>query len=125
MKKTTSGFTLAEILILIVIVIIAILTTITVVIYNGIQDRARTTNISTLLTAYITALEMYKIDNGYYPVLSDVDEMQNGGWRSMCLGLDSNYQATRSLQMRFAQIFRPKPAWRLYGANIIGVANDV
>lgn len=94
MKKTTSGFTLAEILILIVIVIIAILTTITVVIYNGIQDRARTTNISTLLTAYITALEMYKIDNGYYPVLSDVDEMQNGGWRSMCLGLDSDYPAT-------------------------------
>lgn len=101
MKKTTSGFTLIELLV--VIVIIAILVAITVVAYNGIQDRAHNTNINTPLTAYITALEMYKIDNGHYPIPSDVDDMQNGGWRSMCLGLDSNYQATRSLQMRFAQ----------------------
>lgn len=65
MKKSTSGFTIVELLI--VIVVIAILATISIVAYNGMQQRARNAQTVSAVTTYIKALQMYKVDNGQYP----------------------------------------------------------
>ena len=60
-----SGFTLVELLI--VIVIIAILAAITIVAYNGIQQRANNTTTIQGTEAYIKAYALYATDNGNYP----------------------------------------------------------
>lgn len=64
MKKTTSGFTIVELLI--VIVIIAILAAITIVAYNGIQQRARNSQTATTIQAYKKALIQYAIEHQAY-----------------------------------------------------------
>lgn len=64
-KKTLQhGFTIVELLI--VIVVIGILAAISVVSYNGIQNRAHATVTATNIKAYVNALEMYRIDTGTY-----------------------------------------------------------
>lgn len=78
MKKTSSGFTIVEILI--VIVVIAILAAISVVAYTGIQNRARDTIRSNDSTAIRKALDLYKADKGTYPL--------GGYYRS----IDANWQ---------------------------------
>lgn len=65
MRKRTSGFTIVELLI--VIVIIGILAAITVVAYNGIQSKARNTQMLSAFDTYEKALRQYKIVNGHYP----------------------------------------------------------
>lgn len=62
MRKSSSGFTIVELLI--VIVVIAILATIALVSYNGIQTRARTAAIVSELTATEKALRAYAAVNG-------------------------------------------------------------
>jgi len=67
MKKTTSGFTIVELLI--VIVVIGILAAITIVAYNGIQQRARDTQRASDIASILKALETYKtVNDGLYPV---------------------------------------------------------
>lgn len=58
MPKSRSGFTIVELLI--VIVIISILATITIVAYNGIQQRARDTKRSSDVASIQKVLEVYK-----------------------------------------------------------------
>lgn len=65
MKKSRSGFTIVELLI--VIVVIAILAAITIVAYNGIQQRARDSQRKQDVATIQKALEMYYMDNGKYP----------------------------------------------------------
>ena len=65
MKKTTSGFTIVELLV--VIVVLAILATITIVAYNGIQARARDSLRTSEINTIQKALALYRIDNGSYP----------------------------------------------------------
>lgn len=65
MHKTTSGFTIVELLI--VIVVIAILAAITIVAYNGIQTRAYNTRIFSGANQYYKALISYKTVSGSYP----------------------------------------------------------
>ena len=65
MKRIARGFTIVELLI--VIVIIAILATITIVAFNGIQDRARYTSMQSDIKGLRKAIEMYKVDHGEYP----------------------------------------------------------
>ena len=65
MRKTISGFTIVELLI--VIVVIAILAAISVVSYNGITQRARDAERQTEMGAIEKALEMYHADFGGYP----------------------------------------------------------
>lgn len=65
MHKSKSGFTIVELLI--VIVVIAILAAISIVAYNGIQQRAQNSKTTTALTAWVKALKLYKVDNGRWP----------------------------------------------------------
>lgn len=65
MRKTRSGFTIVELLI--VIVVIAILAAITIVAYNGIQERSRMSRRASDVAAIRKALELYKADKGVYP----------------------------------------------------------
>ena len=55
------GFTIVELLI--VIVVIAILAAITIVSYNGIQNRAKNQQVVTAVAAYYKALQSYAVDN--------------------------------------------------------------
>lgn len=59
------GFTIVELLI--VIVVIAILAAITIVAYNGIQNRAKTTKAQTNAAAAQKVAEAYNADNSRYP----------------------------------------------------------
>lgn len=63
--KQQNGFTIVELLI--VIVVIGILAAITIVAYNGLQQRGRDTQRKSDLSQITKALHLYKIDNGSYP----------------------------------------------------------
>lgn len=65
MPKTKSGFTIVELLI--VIVVIGILAAITIVAYNGVQQRAKNGQTTQALAAWIKAFNLYKADNGRWP----------------------------------------------------------
>lgn len=64
-KNLNSGFTIVELLV--VIVVIAILASVTVVGYNGIQNRATTTVAKNDLRTIGTTLQLYKSETGLYP----------------------------------------------------------
>lgn len=64
-KQRQSGFTIVELLI--VIVIIGILAAITIIAYNGIQQRARNTQVIAGVESYNKALLQYAVINGSYP----------------------------------------------------------
>lgn len=59
------GFTIVELLI--VIVVIAILAAITIVAYNGIQQRAANAQTTQATKEYMKAMQLYYTDNGIYP----------------------------------------------------------
>ena len=71
------GFTIVELLI--VIVVIAILAAITIVAYNGIQQRARDTDRKSDISTIKKALEIYYAENGNYPSSSGSTKI-NGSW---------------------------------------------
>lgn len=62
---TQRGFTIVELLI--VIVVIGILAAITIVAYNGVQQRSRDSRRDSDMHTLKTALEMYQVDNATYP----------------------------------------------------------
>lgn len=64
-KKRQSGFTIVELLI--VIVIIGILAAITIVAYNGIQNKANDSAVQSDLDNIAKKIQLYYIDNGAYP----------------------------------------------------------
>ncbi len=59
------GFTIVELLI--VVVVIAILVAVTIVAYNGISGRATDAAIQSELSTAAKKLNIYQIDNGFYP----------------------------------------------------------
>lgn len=66
MNTSRRGFTIVELLI--VIVVIAILAAITIVAYNGIQERARASSVSSALNQAAKKLSLYQVDNpNQYP----------------------------------------------------------
>lgn len=66
--RTRRGFTIVELLI--VIVVIAILAAITIVAYNGIQQRARDASRKQAVAQILKGLELYYTDKGTYPTTS-------------------------------------------------------
>lgn len=78
------GFTIVELLI--VIVVIAILASISVVAYNGIQQRTNDAKRISDISKMVEALELYKIDNGEYP-----DEVLNPGHNTWERSFDSTF----------------------------------
>lgn len=79
MKKTASGFTIVELLI--VVVIIAILATVSIVLYNGAQERARSSQTLSAVEQWMKILQSYKARNGSLPPMSS------------CLGSDYKYNS--------------------------------
>jgi len=69
--RRQKGFTIVELLI--VIVIIGILAAITIVAYNGIQNRGNDSRRDSDVSQLKKALEMYKVDNGAYPAVCSAD----------------------------------------------------
>ena len=80
MRKSKSGFTLVELLV--VVVVIAILATIVIVAYTGIQGRSRDDRRKTDIANITKALELYYQDNGAYPIPSGTTSTINGSWYS-------------------------------------------
>src|SRR5690606_9328578 len=80
MKKSTSGFTIVELLI--VVVIIAILAAISTVAYAGIQSRAEDSGRLHDLRSIAEALELYKTDNGSYPNPAHSGMGNQSSWES-------------------------------------------
>ncbi|MFZ2836287.1 MAG: prepilin-type N-terminal cleavage/methylation domain-containing protein [Candidatus Saccharimonadales bacterium] len=76
-QQAKSGFTIVELLI--VIVVIGILAAITIVAYNGIQQRSRDSKRVSDIAAITKALELYYIDNSEYPLGSGSTSM-SGTW---------------------------------------------
>jgi prepilin-type N-terminal cleavage/methylation domain-containing protein len=56
-----SGFTIVELLI--VVVVIAILAAITIVAYNGIQNRAKISAVTSSIESAVKAIEIYALKN--------------------------------------------------------------
>ena len=71
------GFTIVELLI--VIVVIGILAAISIVSYNGIQNRSKNAQTTSALNNWVKGLQMYKADRGSWPT----------GW--VCLGENYKY----------------------------------
>lgn len=65
MAKNINGFTIVELLV--VIVVIAVLASITTVAYSGISQRSRDSARKNDITIIKKALELYYLDNGFYP----------------------------------------------------------
>ena len=64
-NRKQTGFTIVELLI--VIVVIGILAAITIVAYNGIQNRAHDTAVQSDLSNIAKKIRIYEADAGYYP----------------------------------------------------------
>lgn len=79
MKKSTSGFTIVELIV--VIAVIAILATITLVAYNGFQSRARAAALESGLKDIEKSLRVYAADQKWssWPLDSAIDPSAPGG----------------------------------------------
>lgn len=77
MKKGGRGFTIVELLI--VVVVIAILAAITIVAYNGVQNKARAASLQSNLSQIYKKAEYYNQTNGRYPTdLSEINFTADG-----------------------------------------------
>jgi prepilin-type N-terminal cleavage/methylation domain-containing protein len=70
----SKGFTIVELLI--VIVVIGILAAITIVAFNGIQNRARVAIVTTDLSSATRQIALYEVDAGAYP--TTLSQLNNG-----------------------------------------------
>lgn len=92
MRKTINGFTIIEMLV--VITVIGIIAGITLVTYNGIQQRARTSQTVNAATQWIKGLMMYKARNGGLPTMSS------------CLGSGYLYDSSGTATSGTAQCYQ-------------------
>lgn len=79
-KQKQSGFTIVELLI--VIVVIGILAAITIVVYNGVQQKGRDAQRRADLSSLQKSLELYHADNSGYPICGSASPYQVGGSNS-------------------------------------------
>ncbi|AGG66650.1 prepilin-type N-terminal cleavage/methylation domain-containing protein [Corynebacterium callunae] len=85
------GFTIVELLI--VIVVIGILAAISIVVYNGIQKRAQTAQVTSSVDSLEKSVGMAIID-GSFSHLSPYDVPEQYGFYTGCIGSLSDYPAT-------------------------------
>lgn len=77
-SRKQAGFTIVELLI--VIVVIGILAAITIVAFNGVQEKARIASTQSATKQVAKKLALYQVTNGSYPTqLSDIDIMDSSG----------------------------------------------
>lgn len=88
LTRKDRGFTIVELLI--VIVVIAILAAITITAFNGVQTRTRDSQRVADMNSIVKALELYKVQNGQYPVAVgnsaggwEISSNPNGNWPFM------------------------------------------
>ena len=79
MRKTISGFTIVELLI--VIVVIGILAAITIVAYGNVRERAQFASMRSDLASINKAIKLYHAQNGAYPITpASVPGCTSGNW---------------------------------------------
>ena len=78
-KQKQTGFTIVELLI--VIVVIAILAAITIVAYNGIQNRAQITTVKADFSNFSKKVEIFRTDSSIsqYPITTAINELVSSG----------------------------------------------
>lgn len=87
-SKVKKGFTLVELLI--VIVVVAILASISVIAYNGIQDRARASEMAAMLSNYKKHFKMVYVEMGR----TTISPTPPGNDNDFCVGSADDYPAT-------------------------------
>lgn len=92
MRKSTSGFTIIEFLI--VIVVIAVIASIMLVAYNGAQQRARTAQTTNAANQWLKSLMLYKARTGGLPTMNS------------CLGAGYLYSSTGTATSGTAQCYQ-------------------
>lgn len=101
------GFTIVELLI--VIVVIGILAAITIVAFNGVQQRARNTQVVSGVSAYVKAFRQYKAVKSTYPAMSGclgAGYPSNNCWMS---GSTPAMSVNASLDTEMAEFLPNKP----------------
>jgi len=95
-KHRQPGFTIVELLI--VIVVIGILAAITIVAYNGIQNRASFASAQSDVANIIKKLELFRVDSNTYPV--SITECPSPATTNLCIpagsGVTYRYVANNS-----------------------------
>lgn len=117
LHKKHPGFTIVELLI--VIVVIAILASITIVAYNGVQQRARNAQIVSGVKAYEKAIRMYQIDQGAFPSASGcvgANYPSNQCWN----GTNGSYWVVGGLDTMLAPYILQKPTLT---TNLLQITN--
>jgi prepilin-type N-terminal cleavage/methylation domain-containing protein len=120
-KDNRRGFTIVELLI--VIVVIGILAAITIVAYNGIQQRARNSQVVAGVNAYAKALMSYSTINSTYPANSGClgdNYPSNQCWT----GVDGTFSTDATLDANIATVINAKPTLAT-SLMSIGIANDM
>jgi prepilin-type N-terminal cleavage/methylation domain-containing protein len=87
------GFTIVELLI--VIVVIAILAAISIVAYNGIQDRAKNIRVQSDIKQVATLIEMYYAQEGTYPSTGSLSNVYSDA--NCTFAADSNGAKTKTV----------------------------
>jgi prepilin-type N-terminal cleavage/methylation domain-containing protein len=114
------GFTIVELLI--VIVVIGILAAITIVAYNGFQQRARNAQVVAGVNMYVKAFLNYVTTTGAYPVNSGclgANYPSNQCWQ----GIDGAFSVDGTLDANMATVLNSKPTLAT-SLMSIGIAND-
>lgn len=100
MRKSITGFTIVELLI--VIVVIAILAAISVVAYTGIQQRATNSSIIASANQTVKLIQAYIAENGNYPFTGSVVCVVPGS--STCTSGDVSRSSNATLNNNLATI---------------------
>jgi prepilin-type N-terminal cleavage/methylation domain-containing protein len=118
--KTRSGFTIVELLI--VIVVIGVLAAITIVAFNGIQNRSENSKTLAAVSQVVKLLTIYKESNGSYPTTSNYACIGTGYASDVChYGIDGT-TVQGSDQSSFNTALRtvgslPQPSTKEYTAT--------
>jgi prepilin-type N-terminal cleavage/methylation domain-containing protein len=121
MSNNSKGFTIVELLI--VIVVIGILAAITIVAYNGVQQRARNTQVNAGVDTYYKALRSYHAVNGSYPTTAGC--LGDGYPAGRCWEGDSGtFDVNATLDSNLASFMSKKPTLATARFSI-GITNNM